>query len=43
MPTSHAVLRRLLADVGDVVSRLRAALPDKALVGTVVKRGHRLA
>lgn len=43
MPTSHAVLRRLLAADGDVVSRLRAALPDKALVATVVKRGYRLA
>jgi len=33
MPTSHAVLRRLLAPDGDVVARLRAALPDKALGG----------
>ena len=33
MPASHAVLRRLLAPDGDVVARLRAALPDKALGG----------
>ena len=33
MPASHAVLRRLLAADGDVVARLRATLPDKALGG----------